>query len=424
MRLGRRYVLGMCVSFLMLAYAFALAEGVPERADESTTAHDYRPLSPDGQDVAGPHGNLDAAARRFAILKGADPQRQRVTLLVEGEAEPKEWSLRPGAEVWCSGWWGRLDQFAAGDRVWVWFEMDPCKQPVGVALLADELSQQDLYGPVEIKAIDAPGADNGTLTLESSIGSKTTERVVKLAGVQVYRGDTLSPRDGLSVGEEFFVQTTGEEARLILDASAMKQRRAAQQAVLRQRWADEGLPGTLVFLHADRGDVEVMLDHESLAWGRSLVPGDRVALRASNDTAAVVRQLAPWRERTQVLLGIEGTVAMAPAVGERVLLRIAAPPAEVDDDLPAGPQFECTRHQRAEWLVSAVYCPCQMHDVCAGHFYTLAACDSGDKSPCGMAVRIRKDVAQWIDQGRTDREILEELRKQHGANVLRPHMQP
>src|SRR5262249_27750416 len=98
---------------------------------------DVKPLK-DNPEPPGPHGNLDVSARRFAILKDVDGRRQRVTLLLEGETEPRVWGLRPGAEVWHTGWWGRLDQFAVGDRVWVWFETDGGKQPLAVSLLADE----------------------------------------------------------------------------------------------------------------------------------------------------------------------------------------------------------------------------------------------------------------------------------------------
>src|SRR5262249_46652712 len=126
---------------------FAWAAEYPETSiyGKEPAKPDFKPLTPKGADTAGPLGNLDVKARRFGTLKGADPQRQRVTLLLDGDIEPKEWPLRPGAEVWHAGWWGRLDQFTAGDRVWVWFETDRDKHPLAVSLLADELSEQDLY---------------------------------------------------------------------------------------------------------------------------------------------------------------------------------------------------------------------------------------------------------------------------------------
>jgi hypothetical protein len=65
-----------------------------------------------------------------------------------------------------------------------------------------------------------------------------------------------------------------------------------------------------------------------------------------------------------------------------------------------------------------------MHDNCAGHILTLAACNGGPKGSCGTAVRIRKEVAEMIDRGLSDGEIVAELGKSHGPNVLRPHMLP
>src|SRR5207249_3381559 len=58
----------------------------------------------------------------------------------------KVWPLTDDAEVRVHGWWGRLAQFQAGDRVWAWFKLDRRKQPVAVMMLADELSEQDVHG--------------------------------------------------------------------------------------------------------------------------------------------------------------------------------------------------------------------------------------------------------------------------------------
>ena len=65
-----------------------------------------------------------------------------------------------------------------------------------------------------------------------------------------------------------------------------------------------------------------------------------------------------------------------------------------------------------------------MHDGCAGHFHTLAACNAGETTPCGMAKRTRADIADRIDQGRTDQAIIEELLKERGPKLLRPHLLP
>jgi hypothetical protein len=385
---------------------------------------DPKPLNDNGPEPAGPLGNLDVTSRRFAILKDVDVRGRRVTLLSEGEGEPRVWGVRPDAEVWHAGWWGRLDQFTAGDRVWVWFEKDSAKKPVAVSLLADELSEQDLYAPMTLKAVDRPGTDHGTVTLETVREKKPVVRTVPLAHAEVFRGDARAGHDGLKVGETVHVQTTAEGARLILDPAAFAKRKAGQQSLLRKRWADEGLPGTLLFAHPERREVEVLLDHEAMRWGRSLRAGDKVTLQAARPIAAVVRQLRPWRERTQVLLTTAGSDLSEFTAGQRVPLRLVTPPGTNDETLPPGLGKSTSKPERVEWLMSGVYCTCGMHDGCAGHFYTLAACMHDGKTPCTMAKRTRADIAELIDKGRTDRQIFEELLKERGTNLLRPHLLP
>jgi hypothetical protein len=182
----------------------------------------------------------------------------------------------------------------------------------------------------------------------------------------------------------------------------------------------------LIFSHADSDEVEVMLAHESLGWGRSLQAGDEVTLQGARPVPAVVRKLRPWRERTQVLLAIDSADQSAVTVGERVTVRMPAPPAGLGhDDVPVSPRDpSLSATDRVEWLVSCLYCPCGMHDNCAGHILTLAACNGGPKGSCGTAVRIRKEVAEMIDRGLSDGEIVAELAKTHGPNLLRPHMLP
>jgi hypothetical protein len=384
-------------------------------------ASDYKSLTDPRHEVARPHGNLDVRARRFGILRGMDVQRQRVALLLDGETEPREWPLRAGAEVWYAGWWGRLDQFTIGDRVWVWFDFGPAKEFVAVGLLADELSEQDLYAPGRIKAVKA----DGTVLLESLRGGKPTLRTVSLAQAELFRGDVKAPHDSLKVGETVHVQTTGAgaDARLLLDAAAFERRQAAQKAALRRRWADEGLPGTLIFTHPEQREVEVILDHEALRWGRSLEAGAHVTLQVAKGIPATVRRIRPWRERTQVLLQLEGSDATL-RVGERVSLRAVAPPARDDDDLPAGLGKSENKAERVDWLMSGLYCTCGMHDGCAGHFYTLAACNATEEPPCGLAKRTRAAIADMIDKGHTDRQIFEVLLKERGPKLLRPHLLP
>src|SRR5206468_8279223 len=84
--------------------------------------------------------------KRLTTLQAVDQSRSHVTLLVEVETEPKTWDLAADAEVKIAGWWGRREQLTIGDRVWAWFNIDRQKKPTTVAMLADELSEQEIHG--------------------------------------------------------------------------------------------------------------------------------------------------------------------------------------------------------------------------------------------------------------------------------------
>jgi hypothetical protein len=210
---------------------------------------------------------------------------------------------------------------------------------------------------------------------------------------------------------------------VVLDPAAFEARRAAQRAALRTRWADEGLPGTATFLHVFSGEMELMLDHEAMRWGRSLRPGDRVSLQAEPPIPAVVKHVAPWRERTLVRLVVHGPDQADLAVGERLRLRMPPPSHQVEESAgPADLDRPRTKEERIEWLLASVYCPCKVGgDTCTGHCYTLASCNP---NTCGMPRRMRKIVAEKIDRGLTDRQLLEQLRAEFGPALLRPHLLP
>ena len=127
---------------------------------------------------------------------------------------------------------------------------------------------------------------------------------------------------------------------------------------------------------------------------------------------------------TQVLLGVEGSDPSALTVGQRVPLRSATPPGADDEKVPPGLGKSESKPERVEWLMSGIYCTCGMTDGCAGHFYTLAACNSHGTTPCGMAKRTRAEIAEMIDKGQTERQIFEQLLKERGPKILGPHMSP
>ena len=60
-------------------------------------------------------------------------------------------------------------------------------------------------------------------------------------------------------------------------------------------------------------------------------------------------------------------------------------------------------------------------DGCTGHFYTLASCNP---NACGMPNHMRQEIGAKIDKGMTDRQIFEELLKESGPTLVRPHLLP
>src|SRR4051812_18398618 len=112
-----------CLPLLLLGSAVAAAPPDPKSTNDRI------------KEVAGTAEVLRAVPKHFATLKGIDRVRQRVTLLVDGETTAKEWPLLADAEIKRAGWWGRLDQFRVGERVWVWFQLDRVRQPVAVLLI-------------------------------------------------------------------------------------------------------------------------------------------------------------------------------------------------------------------------------------------------------------------------------------------------
>ncbi len=315
--------------------------------------------------VAGTAEFLRLLPKPFGTVKAVDAAARTVTLLLDGEAEARAWPLEPDAEVKVGGWWGRLEQFRPGDRVWAWLKLDRQKKPVSVVMLADEASEFDLHASLRHKPADAP---------------------------------KFTPAD--------------------LDT-----RRAAQRAWLRRRWADEGLPGTLTFHHVFSGELELTLDHEAMRWGRSLAVGDAVRLQAALPIQAVVKAVTPWRERTVLRLVVGELESSELKIGERLSLKMT-PPAEAVEASAYPPDADRprTKAERVEWHLASTYCTCGVsNDTCTGHFYTLASCNPNG---CGAPDARRAELGAMIDRGLTDRQILDALRKDAGPLLLRPHLKP
>jgi hypothetical protein len=405
--------------------ALALLLGAPALLP---AADDARKVEDNAKEIAGTAEFLRSVPKRFAVLEACDPAHGQVTLRTEGEKPPRAWPVVPDAEIKVAGWWGRLDQFRPGDRVWAWFKTDRAKHPVAVSMLADELSEQDIHGD----GLPVVECTEARLTVKLPRG---TPWKLALDGAAIERGTGKGRAADLKPGDRVYVRTAarpdGARALLVLDPAAFEARRAEQRALLRKRWTDEGLPGTVTFLHIFSGEMEAMLDHEAQRWGRSLKPGDKVSLveppgtraKAGAPIPAVVREVRPWRERTQLRLVVNGIDQADLALGQRVLLRMTPPPAETDTALlPPDAGRPRTRAERIDWFLCTVYCPCGVGgDGCTGDFYTLASCNP---NACGMPHFLRGAIGKKIDEGKTDRQILDELVKEHGPALLRPHLRP
>jgi hypothetical protein len=309
------------------------------------------------KEIAGTAEFLRSLPKMYGTLREIDAAGRKIILLADGEKTPKVWPLTPDAEVKVAGWWGRLDQFRSGDRVWVWLRTDRNQRPVAVCMLADELSEKDMHGRTA-------------------------------------------------------------------DPAAFQQRHAEQKAALRKRWIAEGLPGTVTFLHTFNGEMELMLDHEAMRWGRSLKNGDKVRLDAFPPIDAAVKQVSPWGERTRLRLVVRGPDQADLVIGSRLRLNMTPPPAALEDAVepPDLDRTRATKAERIEWFLASVYCTCKVGgDGCTGHFYTLANCNP---NACGMPNLVRKLLAEKIDQGLSDRQIFEELLKEKGPTLVRPHLLP
>lgn len=355
-------IAGRAVEGELKGWTLTWLDGVPVKwfawAAEypATELHGTKPEAPKPDEkmseVAGSAEVLFAVPKKFATVQAVDAKQRTVKLLLDGDKEPTDWPLVPDAEVKVRGWWGRLDQFAAGQRVWAWFHIDRKKKPTALLMLADAASEQDIHS-----------------------------------------------------------------ARMPDDFE--KQRRE-QQAFLAARWEKDGLPGTLTFVHIS-GEVELMLDHEAMRWGRSLQTGDMVTLLDEPPVAAVVKSVKPWRERTQLRLVVKGLAIGDLKLGQRRGLKMTTPPAEVQaSPLPPDLDRPRTKEERLDWFLASIYCPCKVKgDRCTGMFYTLASCNPNG---CGLPNGMRSFLGKKMDQGLTDRQIFEDMLKTYGADLTRPHL--
>src|SRR5262249_17780977 len=152
------------------------------------------------------------------------------------------------------------EQLSIGDRVWVWFNIDREKKPTTVAMLADELSEQEIHGlPYQFE--------------------KTPDGRAILTRAKFADRRLIAPPDAPARGP-VYVQSAGDRARLLLTPDQFLSKRSEQQAWLRRQWLDHGLPGTVTLLHPFSGEMEVLVDHEAQRWARALKVNDLVTITA------------------------------------------------------------------------------------------------------------------------------------------------
>lgn len=373
---------------------------------------------------AGKADVLRSVPKRFAAFLGH--QGEKVRLHLEGDREPSEWSLIPDAEIKVHGWWGRIEQLSKGQRVWAWFDIDRKKKPRAILMLADEITEHDIHN--RLSSIEGVDVKRQSLTIKPFRGK---QRELQLGnGIKVAIRDKVweisqgKESIELNAGSKVYVQTQGEELTTILTKEGLEKAVSSQKDYLREQWRKEGLGGTVTFLHKLGGEMEIMLDHEAIRWGRYLKNGDAVTLKTEGDLKAVVKMVRPWRERTQVrLVSNTGLDQATLQIGQRLRVMVPEPPKEVQASiLPTDVDRKRVGEERVEWILASTYCTCKVAgDRCTGMFYSLASCNV---NACGMPNKIMGLVRPMIDQGMTDREILESLLKRRGPELLKPHLLP
>jgi len=318
--------------------------------------------------IAGKSEFLRLLPKPFGVIQAVDAKAHTVTLLLDGDKLAKVWAVEPDAEVKIAGWWGRLEQLKAGDKVWVWLKLDRNKNPISVAMIADELSAAD----IRLDPLAKPKT-------ESPMPPPLAEKLAPM--------------------------------------------RLLQTEWLRKKWIAEGLPGSLAFVHNFSGELDLILDHEAMRWGRSLKAGDTVELQGDAPIKAIVKSVAPWRERTQVRLVVGELQASEIKAGQRVRLKMATPAKDVDESAyPPDLGRERTKDERVEWFLASIYCSCRVgKDTCTGMFYTLASCNPNG---CGMPNFTRDEIRDLIAKGKSDKDIWDALLKDRGPLMLKPHLLP
>ena len=365
------------------------------------------------KEVAGAAEFLRLLPKPYGTVKAVDAKHNTVTLLLDGDKTPKVWPVEPDAEVKVNGWWGRLEQFKPGDRAWVWLKLDRNKNPKSVAMIADELSEQDIHGTtwkVMMMGSFTSGPPGDVTRGNDEIWFR---RGKEWKIVNVLPG-------AFPGGDDALIASINENS-VIFTEKEFEAKRTLQRTWLRKRWQLEGLPGILSVNQVFGGELDVLLDHEGMRWGRALSTGDKVELVADEPIKAVVKHVTTWRERTVVRLVVGELAASDLAVGRRVALKVPSLSKEAEESpYPPDLGLPRTSAERAEWFLASIYCTCAIDkEICTGQFYTLSSCNPNG---CGSPQATRKEVLKLIEQGKNDKEIWDELLSSRGPLMTKPHL--
>ena len=372
------------------------------------------PRSPNDavKQVAGTAEFLRLLPKKFAAIQSIDIKVQSVTLKFDGDKLDRSWKLEPDAEIHVHGFWGLLEQFKVGDRVWVWLKLDRRKNPVSIALLADELSEQVIHDQ-PWKVIEKKETPTGAMHPSNDYRMVVERNDLK----EEFKWRGLSDIESV---KSVYLYHEDNELKW-MNVKWFEEWYQKQKQFLRKHWRDEGLPGTIGFHHVFSGEMDVILDHEAMRWGRSLQYGDKVELIAEPPITAIVKSVSPWRERTQLRLVVGELQSSELKSGQRIHVKMPWPAKEIDDSpYPTDIERTRTKAERVEWFLASMYCVCGVgKDICTGDFYTLASCNPNG---CGAPNGARKDIGKMIDAGMTDKQIWDDLVKTSGPEMTRPHL--
>jgi hypothetical protein len=296
---------------------------------------------------------LRTAVKAYAVFVRAG--KGELVLRKEGEAEETAVAIDPDAEVRAQGYWGGVEDLVAGDRVWTWTRLDREGKPRAVIMVADEVSEQDIHQiPYFLASVDAAKRE---VVVKRKLDGKNEQSRTLRAHPSLALGEGLFAKiDGL-----VYVRTTGSELIGATDQDGLAALKEAQKTRLEERWRKEGLPGAIGAFHPLVGELEVVLDHEAIRWGRSIKPNDAVRIALEKPVHAAVLEARPWNERTRVMLAVNGRELSDLGPGRRVRLMVPEPAAELRvSKLPPDAGRPREGAERLEWFLASTYCVCSV----------------------------------------------------------------